>query len=273
MRRFSFIVIALILIPLLLLVLAWYEALAQNFFQVHFYSGWTLFSVLVLLSIYNIRKKFSFLPLTKVVFWRHTHIALGLIVIILYITHAGVKLPDSNLLRLVFIIFNLIILMGFIGFYLSKIIPQRLVRFEQLYLLENLPKAREMVQNNLELKLLQLIKDSQSKTISHFYQQWLRDYCLSFKNPFYHFFNTRIPYNQVRDKFEALHPYINTKEQKALEELILIVFNKTDLDNQYYNLLLLKYWPFLHIALAYVLIAITLLHATIVHAYIGGLFT
>ena len=60
-----------------------------------FLTGWLLIVGIVLLAIYNVRKKFPILPLLSSAAWLQAHVYLGWLVIVVFLLHTSFKQPSG----------------------------------------------------------------------------------------------------------------------------------------------------------------------------------
>src|ERR1051325_10724014 len=60
-------------------------------------SGLVLLGVILLLTLFNARKKLPFLPLLKASTWLQVHIYAGLFSMVLFLFHVGFKMPQGTL--------------------------------------------------------------------------------------------------------------------------------------------------------------------------------
>src|SRR5258706_15094839 len=85
----------------LLLVLASVGAVALHCRFSHslpnyaYLTGWVFFGVMVLLTIYNARKKLPFLPLGSSESWLQIHIYAGFFTVVLFLIHLNFRVPTG----------------------------------------------------------------------------------------------------------------------------------------------------------------------------------
>src|SRR5437764_61021 len=58
-------------------------------------TGWVLFAAMVLLTIYNARKKLPFLPLGRSESWLQIHIYVGFFTVVLFLIHLNFRTPTG----------------------------------------------------------------------------------------------------------------------------------------------------------------------------------
>src|SRR5436305_10076402 len=58
-------------------------------------TGWTLFAAMVLLAVYNARKKLPFLPLGSSESWLQIHIYVGFFTVVLFLIHLNFRIPTG----------------------------------------------------------------------------------------------------------------------------------------------------------------------------------
>src|SRR5690349_6187546 len=89
-------------------------------------SGWFLFGVILILTFYNARKKFSFLPLLTSEGWLQFHIYAALFTAVLFCIHISYKMPTGWFEGVLAWLYILVMLSGFFGLWVSRGIPKRL---------------------------------------------------------------------------------------------------------------------------------------------------
>ena len=110
-----------------------------SFRRTAFLSGWMLLVTLLVLVLYNLRKKLTYPPLLKSASWLQIHAYVGLLSIALFLMHIGFRIPDGRLESVLALLFVGVAGSGVVGLFLSRAIPPRLAVRGQEVLFERIP--------------------------------------------------------------------------------------------------------------------------------------
>ena len=91
-----------------------------------FLDGWLLATGMLVLTLYNLRKKFPALPLLSAATWLKIHVHVGTMCALLFLIHTEFRFPNGVLEAVIWIVFVLVIVTGAIGLFLSRQLPARL---------------------------------------------------------------------------------------------------------------------------------------------------
>jgi hypothetical protein len=235
-----------------------------------FVSGWALVVAMVLLTIYNLRKKIDFLP---AVFssrhWLWAHLVTGYLSVFLFVLHVGLRLPEGLLETTLWIQFVVVIGSGIAGHYVSRRFPHLLSDRGQEVLYERIPVLIRQQRERVEEAVLSAARGD-SLEIPEFYQQRLADYFAGPRHLWQHLFKSRRPVQVLLRGLDGLEKLSGRGEQEVIEEVRAAILAKDDLDFHHAHQTVLKYWLFLHVPLAYSLLVVMSLHVVLAYAF-GGI--
>ena len=226
-------------------------------------SGISLFALLVMLALFNARKKLPFLPLLKASAWMQFHIYAGWFAMVLFLIHIGFKLPRGALEVTLSILFLCVTFSGLFGLAISRWSPARLTLHGEGLIYERIPALRAGLRREVEELVLGSVAATNSSTIADFYQAKLRAY---FERPRYlwsHVLGYSKPLHQLLSELEALDRYLNAEERKTMTQLAELVRAKDNLDFQRAVQGMLKGWLFVHIPLTYALLLFAAVHGIV----------
>ena len=232
--------------------------------------GWLLFFLIVLLSLYNARKKLPFLPLGTSEGWLQFHIYAGLFTVLLFALHIRFHLPAGWFDLILFLLYSLVTLSGVFGLFFSRSIPQRLTTRGGEVLYERIPMIRCSLQEQAELLALKSVPEAQSTTIADFYLRHLKTFFDKPQNFWRHVFEVRSPLHALVNQINDLNRFLNEQERATAHKLADLVRQKDGLDYQRTLQIILKSWLFVHIPLTYSLLIFSVIHIVIVFAFSGG---
>jgi hypothetical protein len=236
-----------------------------------FWSGWLLFFLVVTLALFNGRKKLPFLPLSTAATWMQYHIYAGYFAILVYLAHAGFRLPHGTLESSLCILFVGIAVSGVVGLVISRVIPVGLTTRGEPVLFERIPALRMNLQREVEDLVVECAREHQTTTISDFYTDRLDEFFRAPRNVFYHLVGWTRPLRELEREIFAMDRYLNDSEREVVGQVLDRARLKDDLDYQWARQLLLKGWLFVHIPLTFSLLILVGLHIFVVYGFRGTL--
>jgi hypothetical protein len=130
-------------------------------------TGWLLFAVMVVLAVYNIRKKLPFLPLGKSEHWLQFHIYAGFFTVVLFLIHLNFRVPTGWFEGTLAWFYVLVTGSGIVGLVLSRVLPRRLATRGGEVIYEKIPALRHALRQSAEA--LALGETTRSPAIAEFY--------------------------------------------------------------------------------------------------------
>ncbi|MBT6986649.1 MAG: hypothetical protein HN956_20015, partial [Rhodospirillaceae bacterium] len=119
---------------------AWYTAYDVSLYQPAYLTGWLLLALIVLLTLYNGRKKLSMVPLGTAATWLQWHVYMGLLAVLTFAMHIEWSIPNGFLERLLALFFVAVAGSGLLGLYLSRRFARMLTRRTEEVVLERIPE-------------------------------------------------------------------------------------------------------------------------------------
>jgi len=243
------------------------RVLANNLRPAPLVSGLVLFCVIIVLTLFNGRKKLPFLPLASASSWLQFHIYAGFLSTALFLIHCGFRFPRGHLETVLAGLFVAVTLSGIAGLAISRWVPARLTLHGENVIFERIPAFRYAVKQEAEALALASVQQTQSTTIADFYEQRLRAYFERPRHLWLHLIGYSRPLHRLLSEVDALDRYLNAEERKLLAQIAELVRQKENLDFQLAAQGLLKLWLFIHIPLTYALILFGLAHGLIAWSF------
>ena len=125
-------------------------AYARQMPRLSYLTGWALLGVILLLALYNGRKKLPFLPLLSSEEWLQFHIYAGLLTGVLFAVHLNYKIPSGWFQGVLAWLYLLVMASGLFGLFISRAIPKRLTTRGGEVLFERIPSLRRQLQEQAE---------------------------------------------------------------------------------------------------------------------------
>lgn len=238
-----------------------------------FYSGIALLGLVILLALFNARKKIPlpFLPLLSASAWLQFHIYAGFISIFLFLIHIDFRFPTGVLEGILAAVFVIVTLTGILGLFISRLLPKRMRRSGEALIYERIPRHRREIRESVHELVITAETTCESSTIPDFYVEHVEPYLArpaSWTLPFLS--RERSSPTELYHELEARGRYFSDEEKELAAELREWIEAKENLDFQESSMRLLKGWLFVHIPLTYSLILLGIAHGVIVLIYGGN---
>lgn len=234
-------------------------------------SGWILFGSVLFLAAYNLRKKVTYPPVVSSSTWLQLHLYLGLVTVVLFLIHTGVRSPGGILEGGLALLFWGTALSGLVGLFLTRALPPRLsVRGEEV-LFERIPMYRRELRERAERLVVRCAEESRLTTLADFYTARLAGFLAGPRHFWAHLAQSTRPRHRLIAEIRSLERYLNEQERGLAGELVEIVIAKDGLDYHHAVQSTLKGWLFVHIPLSYMLLLLGLVHAVLAYAFSAGL--
>lgn len=234
-------------------------------------SGYVLLTLLVVLMLFNVRKKLPFLPLCSASSWLQFHVYAGLLSIVVFLAHTGFRWPSGVLESSLACFYWGVALSGVVGIFLSRAIPPRLnIRGEEV-IFERIPVYHRRLRDQVQKLVLASVVETEAKTISDFHNRTSADFFNGPRHFWSHLLQSTRPRHEILKELSALDRYLNDREREISRSLAELIEAKDNLDYQWTMQWVLKRWLFVHIPLTYGMMIIAVIHAILAHAFFGGL--
>ena len=235
-------------------------------------SGWVLMAVMILLTLYNMRKRLPFLSLGSSETWLQVHVYAGFFTVVLFLIHLSFRMPTGWFEGTLAWLYVLVTGSGIVGLFFSRILPRRLATRGGEVIYEKIPALRLALRQEAEALALAGGGGpvAPSPVIADFYILHLHDF---FQGPKYfwpHLLDSRRPLNALMREVDDVRRYLNEAERGTLQKLSDLVRRKDGLDYHHALQATLKLWLFVHLPLTYSLMIFSVLHVIIVFAFSGG---
>jgi len=246
-------------------LLAWEfdYALRVHLRRAELVSGLALFAVVILLTLFNARKKLPFLPLLCASTWMQIHIYAGLLSCVLFGLHAGWRIPHGGLEAGLAVLFCIVSASGVVGLAMTRWMPSHLTVLGENVIFERIPALQAAVRREVEEMVAESMAKTQSSTIADFYELKLRNYFVRPRFFWHHIAGYGKPLVKLMCDVQALDRYLNSEERGLMTRLVEKIHAKNNLDFQQARQGLLKGWLFVHIPLTYSMILVAAVHGVV----------
>ena len=231
-------------------------------------TGYTLMASMLLLGLFNSRKKLSMIPIGRGSTWLAFHVVLGIFALSLFGLHVGVFWPQGLYEQMLAGSFYMVSLSGVVGYALQRSLPRRLTQTGIEIIYERIPAELAEIRERVEVLVLECTEKSGSDTVAQHYMGTLNWYfqkprfCLS------HFVGGDAGGYWLRGPGGAARRYLNDVEKEYFDQIIALAELKSLVDRHFVCQGVMKKWLFLHIPLAVAVIALAVWHLILVNVYV-----
>jgi len=268
LRRWRKILLLLALATVLLIA----EAIGSTaLFTTGLATGWLLLVLVVGLALYNVRKKFPFLPLGSAATWLQIHIYVSLFSGILFLLHLQWQLPRGIFEIVLALLFSAVFVSGLIGLLVSRVFASRMSIRPGEFLFQRISPMRHQLLNQVERLVIQCMETTESTGVPDFYARRLKSYFERPRHFWHHLILSNRPVSLLLSEIQSLERYLNETERDVMRQIGEFVKQKDDLDYHFAHQATLRYWLFAHVPLTYALLCFAAIHVVLVYAFSGAL--
>lgn len=231
-------------------------------------TGYYLFGLMVLLGLFNLRKKLSMVPLGNASTWLRVHVTGGLLAVALFWLHIGKLWPTGLYEQLLTLTFYLVSITGVAGYVLLRIYPSRLTQSGIEVIYERIPAELAAIREEAEALILRCAEETKNDTIARHYLETFHWFFSRPRHFWSHALGSRKGANWVRNEINNLRRYLNDAEQSHLDKLADLAFVKNRIDYHYAAQSIMKIWLLFHLPLSVAVLALAVWHFILVHVYI-----
>jgi hypothetical protein len=231
-------------------------------------TGYTLFATMLLLGLFNTRKKLSMIPVGRGSTWLAFHVVVGVFAVALFGLHIGVLWPQGFYEQLLAGSFYLASLSGVIGYVLQKTLPRRLTQTGVEIIYERIPAELAEIRERVEALVLECTEKSGSDTVAQHYIGTLNWFFQQPRFRLSHFLGGDAARYWLRGPGGAARRYLNDVEKEYFDQIIDLAELKSLVDRHFVCQGVMKKWLFLHIPLAVAVIVLAIWHLILVNVYV-----
>ena len=212
-------------------------------------SGWSIVAMMIFLSLFNVRKKLSMLPLGSAQTWLKLHVVGGILALAFFWIHTERLWPIGRYEQILAFLFYLLTVNGIAGYILQRIYPGHLTQTGLEVIYERIPVEIVEIRERAEALILECTKETGVETLAQYYLETLDWF---FRRPRFfasHAVGRQKARHWVRQQFAVVRHYLNDAEQAYLAKLQVLAETKNKMDIHYALQTVLKSWLLVHIPL------------------------
>ena len=230
-------------------------------------TGYALFAVVLVLGFFKARKRLLVLPLGTVREWMLGHVVLGGLSVPLYFQHTGTLWPDGRYEQAIAAAFYVVTVSGIAGYILQRILPHRLADLEGEVIYERIPNELAALREEIEALVFKAVKELGSDTLGRYYTESLEWFFWRPRFLIGHVLGSGRSAGWIRSRITALRRYLNEGERAYLGRIEELALRKNRLDAHYALQSVLKFWLFVHLPAAVLLVLLACWHLLVVNIY------
>ncbi|MDB6170547.1 MAG: hypothetical protein JWM88_3411 [Verrucomicrobia bacterium] len=233
-------------------------------------TGWILLGLMLLLTLYNSRKKLPFLPLLSSRLWLQAHAYVGLFTAVVFLLHLNGRAPSGWFEGVLAWLFVSVTASGIFGWWISRVLPKRMTTAGGEVLFERIPIVRRDLRLQAEALALKAIPEARATTLADFYTREVSAFFAEPQGFWSSLAGSRRRLTALLGSLAETKRYLTAAEISSADRLAELIRQKDAVDFQRSAQLVLKGWLFVHIPLTYGLLIFSLVHVMLVHAFAGG---
>ncbi|MBT3700650.1 MAG: hypothetical protein HOE62_03330 [Alphaproteobacteria bacterium] len=230
-------------------------------------TGYWLFGVMVFLTLFNLRKKLSMIPLGSASIWLTLHAVGGVLTLALYWLHTESIWPQGVYEQVIAVLFYLTVASGIFGYVTQKIYPPRLTQSGVEVIYERIPAHIFEIREEVEALVLKCTEETRVDTLGRHYLDTMTWF---FHRPRFfisHTVGSQIGRQWVRQQDANVRRYLNDEEALYLDKMTELALLKNGIDLHYALQSVMKRWLLLHLPLTAALMTLAIWHLLVVNVY------
>jgi hypothetical protein len=246
------------------------SVLGRSLWHSAFLTGYLLLGSFVLLTLFGVRKRLSFIPnIGSASFWMQLHIYVGWATLVMFGMHVSWSIPNGIFETTLAILFFIVAGSGVYGLIITRAYPAKLTSLGGEEIFERIPLRRAQIASRARELILN--SGESAEVLGPFYVNRLAAF---FEKPrgwmYLAMPNGRLKRQLVSD-ISDLDRYLPKDQRKIGKALSQIVEERDRLD--YHSALQgrLKGWLFVHIGFTYSLLLLSIVHGVLAHAFAGAI--
>ncbi len=231
------------------------------------WTGYYLIALMLFLGAFSLRKKLSMVPLGKASTWLRLHVAGGVLALLLYWLHTGTLWPNGVYEQVLGAAFYLVSVTGIVGYVLQRIYPVRLTQTSVEVIYERIPAEIAALREAAEAIVFQCTEETGSDTLARHYLETFHAFFRRPRNFLSHAVGGQRGGHWVRQQIADLRRYLDEAEQRHLEGLAKLAFDKNRIDFHYTAQTIMKGWLLIHLPLSVLMVVLAVWHFILVHVH------
>ncbi len=243
------------------------ELQAPPLMNLHFASGWGLTAGLVLLVLFNARKKIPMVPALSAAAWLQLHIYIGWLAVFVFALHTQFRYPGGAFNQALWWFFVVLSASGVAGIFMERSIAPRVRERGEYIMFDRLNAFRLQLADEAAALAARSVTEIGAPLLVDVYRDRIAPFMAGPRNFWSHLIDSRKPLDRLIGEMRALERYLNPEGRETLRAIEERVIAKDNLDHQHALVTLMRTWLFLHIPLAYGIFLLIAVHIVLVYAF------
>ncbi|KAA5541380.1 hypothetical protein FYK55_17570 [Roseiconus nitratireducens] len=227
------------------------------------FTGWTLFSCLILLMLLGVRRRLPFWPLGSVSTWTQVHLHLGLFTAAVYLLHAPAIIGGGKLESTLSIVFLLVTVSGFYGWFISRTFPAQLTAVPGEPRFDRMNWHRSQLASTASELANGLPDTSGDQVLKSFYHESLAAFFSQAPSLGWVLAPGRTRCDRLLGDLKSMERYLPADRRETVEQLAALIRRRHDLDRQFSMQWKLRSWVVIHSCLSLALLLAAVVHVAI----------
>lgn len=232
-----------------------------------FVTGWILLGCMVALGLFNVRKRFSALPMGRAAYWLALHVTVGLFAVGMFVVHTGGVWATGGYEQILAGLFWATALSGFFGWLYQRSMPKRLTRIGYEVIYERVPAEIAALREEAEQAALDGVDSSGQPTLGRFYSESMDWFFQRPRFGWSHLLGAGAASQWLEQRISTVRRLVGSEEEPALDRIEEAAKLKLAVDAHYVIQRSLKLWVAVHVVLTAAVLSLSVWHLILVHVY------
>lgn len=241
----------------------------QSLWHSAFLTGYLLLGSFVLLTLFGVRKRLSFIPnIGSASFWMQLHVYVGWATFVMFGMHVSWSIPNGIFETTLAVLFLIVAASGVYGLMITRSYPAKLTSLGGEEIFEKIPLRRAQIASRARALILNSGKSAE--VLGPFYVNRLAAFFEKPRGWMYLAAPSGRLKRQLVSDISDLDRYLPKDQREVGKVLSEIVEERDRLD--YHSALQgrLKGWLFVHIGFTYSLLLLSVVHGVLAHVFAGA---
>ena len=230
-------------------------------------TGYWLFGIMVFLTLFNMRKKLSMLPLGNASTWLFLHAIGGVLAVGIFWLHSQSIWPNGVYERGLAVLFYLTALSGVLGYIVQRVYPGKLTQTGVEVIYERIPAHIAEIRASAEAVVLKCCDETRVETLGKHYLDTMEWFFRQPRFGYSHIAGSQRSRQWIRQQDANVRRYLNDEERRYLDELTNLATDKNRIDIHFALQSVLKRWLIFHIPITVALMTLSVWHLMVVNVY------
>lgn len=237
----------------------------RQLYDIHFFSGWVLFTLLMILcigSLIRVNRKI-FLNAS----YAYYHSVVGLLALFVFLNHLQWQWPSGYLESSMAVLLIVLSISGVLGLWIKTYYSQRILRQDEV-VFDDMPHFRKTIQLDIEQVLAEANACCGTTVLSDFYRVKLKPSLLETPPLLWRLVIYPYKRRQLSQQIRGTFCLLDQNTHASLRRLQQLINKKFSVEHRYAKRLFLQRWRYFHQPVTFLLISLIVIHMILVYTFI-----